>query len=531
MNKILIGNDARQKLMDGISKVHSVVAPTLGANGRNAVYNKWSRVPIVTNDGVSIAREIEPEDLGELQGANLVKQVSERTNDEAGDGTTTSIVLAYSMLEQGVALLADPSRKVNPMRLRRQIMSAADRAIALLKDSAKPISTLEELEQVANISVESPEMGKTIAKAIFDAGDHGIVYVNDSDEIGVSVEKVEGYKFAKGLEHPLLCTNMEKLETVLENPAIILTDIQVQMTKEFMEFLGVIAQKTRDILLVCDEYHPDVLRFAVKNLSEGKLKLMIVKKPMAADSLEDIASLTSAYAMTNGKGISKYSVEYLGGASKIICKKDSVTIIGGNGAMGSRILSSGASVPSASEYVDALKKQLDDAGEVAHAKVSERIAALTGGVYMLNVGDKTEAEAKYLRMKVDDAVNAVKAAREEGIVAGGGMALYNIAYKLHLESADDGMEIVMSACRSPFLQIIANGGDSAPDITAQFEGPSYGYDAKEMAVVPDMIAAGIIDPVKVTRNALSNAASFASLLLTTESLIVPLPEKDSAVRE
>lgn len=514
-NKLLFGASAREKLFKGIDLVFKATSCTLGASGRNTVYNKWSRVPIITNDGVSIAREIEPEDLGELQGANLLKQVAEKTNDDVGDGTTTSIVLAHSMIEQGMEILNN-DKSVNPMKLRREMKEAADKVLAELDKIAVKVTTLEELENVASISVESPEIGKTIAKAIFDSGDSGIVYVNDSEQIGVSIEKVEGYQFPQGMITPYLLKDPSRMETVLNNVPVFITELQLLWTNEFSNMIKTLVETNgfRDILIICDEVHQDVIKFAVMNQMKGNFNLSIVKKPMQKDYLEDIAAIVGANAMTLNKGFVHPKAEYCGLAKKVVVKQNNTTIF----------LDSSRFV-AVNEYVENLKSQLENSevnDVVGKTKLGERIARLTGGVYMLNVGDKTEAEAKYLRMKVDDAVNATKAAKEEGIVAGGGMALYGIVSGLNTK----GAEIINIACDTPLKQIIKNSGEDYLNITDKIKSGG-GFNALTLQIEPDMIKVGIIDPVKVTKSAFSNAASFAGLLLTTEALITPLPEFDT----
>ena len=513
MNQIFLGKDARANLKAGVDLVYSAVAPTLGASGRNVVYNKFSRVPIITNDGVSIAREIEPEDESIKQGANLIKQVAERTNDEAGDGTTTSIILAHSIVEEGIKLLdSDPT--INPMQLRREITEASNKVIEALKASAKKIETLEELEQVATISVEDKEIGKTIAKAIFDAGENGIVYVNESDDIGVSIEKIEGYQFNQGLVSPYLIQNVQKMETALENVVILITEMPLFFTNEFNELIKAIVGKgTKNILLICDEIHPDVIKFAVMNMAKSNFNLLIVKKPMQKEYLEDLAAITGAVAMTQAKGMIVPKVEYLGGARKVVVTEKLTTIISGTGEK-------------IEEYILALQKQLEDAeDEITKTKLQERIARLTGGVYLLNVGEKTEAEQKYLKLKVDDAVNATKAAKEEGIITGGGIALFNIS-RILMNYQDNGSKIIYQSCIQPLYMIIKNSGGDCTEVFIQVENTNQGYNALTLEIVPDMFEAGIIDPVKVTRVAFANATSFASLLLTTECQIVPIPEKE-----
>lgn len=513
-NKVYVGAEARANLKAGVDLVHSAVAHTLGANGRNAVYNKFSRVPIITNDGVSIAREVEPEDLAVKQGADLIKQVSERTNDEAGDGTTTSIILAKSIIENGINALNEHT-ELNPMKLRREIATATETVIERLKETAQPITTLEALEHVATISVESAEIGKTIAKVIFDAGDNGIVYVNESEEIGVSIEKTEGYQFNQGLVTPYLIMDADRMETVLKDVSILITELPVHFTNEFSALIKKIVDGgKKNILLICDEVHPDVIKFAVMNMAKSNFNLLIVKKPMQKDYLEDIAAIVGATAMTQNKGFIHPKFEYLGNASRVLVNEKSTTIFEGSGDVDS--------------YVSNLKNQIEVAeDEVTKSKLQERIARLTGGVYMLNVGDSTPAEAKYLKLKVDDAVNATKAAKEEGIVAGGGMALFQIARSLGtIENPTLGDIVIRNACEAPLSQLIKNSGESFEDVASKITSVTQGFDALKLEIVPNIIEAGIIDPVKVTRTAFANASSFAGLFLTTECQIVPIPQKE-----
>lgn len=531
-NIIRHGSESRAKLFEGIELVFKTVAPTLGANGRNVVYNKFSRVPIISNDGVKAAREVDPPDLGALQGANLIKQVSEQTNDEVGDGTTTSIVLAYSIIKNGMELLNDSSRKVNPMKLRREITAATEKVLQALKDSAQEVTTLEQLTDVATISVEDPEIGKTIAQAIFDAGKNGIVYVNESEKVGVSVEKIEGYQFHQGMITPYLITDPAKMETILYNPSIIMTELQTLLNDDFKNLIGQITQKNKEILLICDEIHDDVIKYAFLNLfkkgPDGQFlppnfKMAIVKKPLQANSLEDIAALTGGEAMTKDKGKIKYNISYLGTAGKVVINQKTTTIFDGAGI--NKMFTANGVVSTLDTHINNLKSQIEESkDENEKIKLQERIAILTGGIYLLNVGHNTEAEARYLKDKVDDAVAATKAAQEEGIVAGGGMSLYNVAIDLvdNLSSTDGG-KIILQSIVSPLEQIISNSGESYTDIISKITTTTEGFNALTLEIEPHMIKAGIIDPLKVTRLALSNASSFAGLILTTEVLITNLP--------
>lgn len=511
------GNEARQKLLDGIIQVHDAVAPTLGASGRNAVFNRWSGKPLLTNDGTSIANEIVPRDLGELQGADLAKEVLAEVNEEAGDATTTTAVLYTEISKRGTALLSNPSKIVNAPKLKRQISAATEKVIDEIHAQTISMSSLEELEKISITSVENVEYGKTIAKAIYDAGDDGIVYVNESDEIGVTVEKSDGYQLNQGLVSPYLLTDLSKVESLLENPAIILTDILVSFNEDFINIIKQITTVTKDILLICDEYHPDVLKFANKNLVAKNFKLMIVKKPMQSEYFEDIAALVGATAMTNQKGILKYSNSYIGHAKKIVIKELTTTIFDGSG------------IEQTAAAIENIKIQIDETkDENAKIKLQERLARFTGGIYIINVGDNTPSEQRYLKDKVDDAVNATKKAKD-GYVVGGGVLLYNISNKFLSEgtSFDDGELIVYTACQKPIRQIIENAGEDIEEILSNIKDRNNqyaGYDALGLEVVDNMIDAGITDNVKSTIASFSIASKNAGLLLTTETLITPIPE-------
>lgn len=526
-NKVLFGADARNKLKAGIDVVHQAVASTLGASGRNGVFNSYARVPVITNDGVSLARQIEPEDLGERQGANLIKQVSETTDAVAGDGTTTSIVLAHAMITEGMALIDRDS--ANPMKIRREMLAGIDKVVGALKDSAIKYDDPAKLQEIANISVEDPEVAKTITDAIVEAGDDGIVYVSESVDIGVTSEKVEGYQVPSGLVTIGLVTDPEKMQTELVNPVIFITDLDVNLNEDFIRFVGEITKTNKSILMICDQYHPDVLAFAVANKVKGNFTLAIVKKPMLADYLEDIAALTGAFAMTREKGKVKYSLEYLGSAEKVTVKQFTTNIVNGAGLDASRFIE-GSVTKSGTEYTENLKKQLENAKEeVTQVKLKERVARLTGNVWTISVGANTEAEIKYLRLKVDDAVNATKAAKEEGIVSGGGMALWRIADKLIKEGTSFtlGERVLYKACQAPLAKIVENSGAEYDDVVSALSTDTSGFNALTLQMETDMVGAGIIDPVKVTRSAFANAARFAALFLTIDTQIIPNEEKEA----
>lgn len=518
--KQLFGNDARKKLLDGKVIVNKTVAPTLGASGRNVAYSKWNGRTTISNDGLLSAMEIDPEDEGEKQGADLSKQVMNEVNEEAGDATSTTCVLDTEISIQGVYILDDLSKKINSTKLKNQIITASKKVIAEISAAKISTDSLEDLEKIAITSVEDPEIGKTIAKAVHDAGENGIVYVDESNEPGVTVEKSDGYQIPAGLISPYLLTNYDKIESVLENPAVLITDILVSFNEDFMNLIKTITSKTRDILIICDEFHPDVVKFAVKNIQAGNFRLMIVKKPMQKEYFEDIASLVGATTMTNQKGVIKYSADYIGSAKKIVITPKTTTIFEGGG------------IEQTAKEIESIKVQIEETkDEGEKTKLQERLARFTGGIYVINVGAKTPAEQKYLKDKVDDAVNATKKAKG-GYVAGGGVTLYNIAKKLISESNEinDGELVVYTACQKPIRQIIENSGEDVNETLKAIdaiEGKLGGYDALALKVVPNMIDAGITDSIKSTLSSFSIASSNASLFLTIETLIIPIVEKQS----
>lgn len=514
--KVNTGAESRKVLLAGIEEVFKAVAPTLGSNGENTVYNKFTGQPVISNDGISIAREVNPSDLGELQGADLTKQVMEETDREVKDATTTTLVLYRNIAKNGVEMIESSDKKINPMRLRKEIISAKEKVLNELISSAIKIDNISELEKIAAVSVEDIEIGKTIANVISKAGESGIVYVSESDTIGVTSEHLDGYQINQGMISPYLLTDFDRMENVMENPAIFMTESLLSMTNELMDMLNKLeGQKVKNLLIICDEVHPDFVKFCV--LNRKRMNIGIVKKPMSEFSLEDISSLVGGYPLTINSGIMKPAIEYVGSAEKIVIREKTTTFFNG-----------GNSEYTKSEYISGLSKQADLAKEEnnypAETKLQERIARLTGGVYMINVGGKTEAEQKYLKGKVDDAVGAVKSASGEGFVAGGGSALFHIGSALlALNDLTNGEKLIYSVCQSPLKQIIENSGEVFEDIV--FENtPNCGFDASQMIAVPNMIEAGIIDSVKSTRVAFENACNSGALFLTINPQIVPLPE-------
>jgi len=511
------GKEAREKMLAGMKEVFEDAKVTYGANGRNVVFNKWTGMPVASNDGENISDEVIPEDLSERQGADLLKQVARNTNTELEDASTATIMDSYLLARKGADLINE-NPKISPMRLRKEIKEAAKKVIEEVKNSVIKINDISDLENLAITSVEDPEFGKAIAKAIFEAGDNGIVYINESQKNGVSVEAVDGYQFQQGMITPYLIKDVDRMQTVLENCAVFVTELQLLMTNEFLKLIGdCVANGKKDILIVCDEVHQDVLKFAVMNMLQGKFNLCLVKKPMQKEYLEDIASVVGAKAMTQNKGLLHPKFEYCGLAKKVVVKEKTTTIFFDE-----------SKIDTVNNYVQSLKsnlENLEEFDEVGKTKLEERIARLTGGVFMVNVGAKTEASLKHLRDKVDDAVNSLKKVwkrKDDGVVLGGGMALYNAGKQLlgNSEQLTNGEKIVYEVCKSNLMQMLENGGE---DVGAMIEkiNAGGGYNALTMEYEADMFKAGIIDATKVICTSFTNSADFAADFVTYEVLISP----------
>jgi chaperonin GroEL len=508
-NSQFFGAEAREKLLSGIELVYRAVAPTLGAGGRNVVYNKWSGVPIITNDGVSIARQVKPLDNAAFQGAALIRQVCEQANAEVGDGTTTSTILAYELIVSGMRALAEDS-SINPMTLRSQMLAAMDKVVASVSEMATPISTLEDLQKVARISVEDEAIGNLIGKAIFDAGKDGVVYVSEAEEEGVAVEKIDGYQFPEGMVTGYFVTDPSKGNTVLDNPIIIVTDILLTDSNEsLVKVINRASSENRPILILCSEYHPQLIALLVLNLSKGALKSCVVKLPMAKSFMGDFCAVVGATPVSDSTGIRTFDMAHCGTAEKVVIAKDSTTVF------------SGAGKSQTESLIASLKTQLEtDLDQKAKSEIQERLAKLTGSMYIVKVGGKTEAGERYLRMKVDDAVSATKAASELGILPGGGISLLNVN-RSHVAS-NAGEKVVFGAMRAPFDRIVSNAGADPAATESLLVNESMGFNALDRQVVQNVIEAGIIDPAKVTKIAVESSVKFASLFLTTETIIVPL---------
>lgn len=524
--QIAYGADARKKMKVGIDKVADAVKVTLGPKGRNVILGKAYGGPTITNDGVSIAKEIELPDKFENFGAELVRQVAEKTNDVAGDGTTTSTVITQALVREGLKFV---ETGINPVGIRRGMEAAKDEVIAALKKQSKKISSSEEVAQVATISAESREMGEMIAEVMETVGSDGVVTTEQSQTIGLSKEVVEGMNFDKGYLSPYFMTSVGEQKAELANPAILITDKKISAIAEIVPLLNELAQAgKKDIVIIAEDIDGEALATLVVNKLRGVLNVLAIKAPEFGENrkalLQDIAILTGASLVSQDKGmkLENATAAMLGTAQKVIATKDDTTIVGGKGKkkdIEARIAEiKGLYERSESEYD---KKNL-----------KKRMAKLGGGVAVIRVGAATETELKYMKDKMEDAVAATKAAIEEGIVAGGGTALAKaaasvIAKSQAAKSSDHewkaGYETLLRALSEPLRQIVANAGeqDAAVVLNKVTESklPNFGYDAKENAYRDDMLKAGIIDPLKVTRTALENAVSVAALLLTTEAAV------------
>ncbi len=530
--KILYNEQARATLKKGIDTVADAVKITLGPRGRNVVFDKGYGAPTITNDGVSIAKEITLRDKFENMGAEIIKEVASKTNDLAGDGTTTATVLTQAIISEGIKHTA---LGVNAMSLRMGIENASKHAVEELKKLTKPIKSDEEIRQVATISAESEELGKIIADTIKKVGKDGVVTVEESQSIGLESEIVEGIEFDKGYVSPYMITNPERMESLYNDPYILITDKKVSSIKEVLPLLEQLAQTgKKDLVIIAEDVDGEALATFVVNKLRGTFNVLAIKAPGYGDKkkeiLQDIAITVGGTVITEEVGLNfeKAGINDLGKARRVISTKDNTVIVGGKG-----------SKSAITERINQLKTQRESLdSKYDKENIDGRIAKLSGGVAVIRVGAATETEMKYLKLKIEDAVNATKAAIEEGIVAGGGVALVRVASKLSdllnskksnmSEEAKLGMSIVIKALESPLKQIAMNAGkdDGSVVVDKVKNGKgNTGYDAYKDEIVLDMISAGIVDPVKVTRLGVENACSAGAILLTTEVAIADEPEE------
>ncbi len=537
--QILFGAQARKALKSGIDKAANTVKITLGPRGRNVALDKGYGGPTITNDGVSIAKEISLSNKFENMGAEIVKEVASKTNDIAGDGTTTSVVLLQAIVEEG---MKHTEAGLNAMGVRHGIELAAADAVVALRGLAKKIQNDEEIKQVATISAESDEIGAIIADTIKEVGKDGVVTVEESQSLGIEKEIVEGLEFDRGYVSAYMITDASRMEAVYKDAPILVTDKKISTVAEILPLLQKVAESgKKDLVIISDDVDGEALTTFVLNKLRGSFNVLAVKAPgygdRKGDMLEDIATMIGAEVISQKTSAEKSPLEgatlaQLGRASKVIATKDSTIIVGGKGTK-----------KNIDTRISMLRKQVEQTtSKFDKEKLNERLAKLSGGVAVIRVGAATETEMKYLKLKIEDAVNATKAAIEEGIVAGGGTALVKAAQKVAETFAKNkdkmaadirvGYEVVLKALEMPLRQIAMNAGVDAGVVVmrvAEAKG-NAGYDATKNEVVVDMIAAGIVDPVKVTRTGLERAASAAAILLTTEAAVAdePKEEKDSS---
>lgn len=529
--QILFDAEARTKVKEGIDKAADAVKVTLGPRGRNVIIDKGYGGPHMTNDGVTIAKEISFKDKFHNMGAEIVKEVANKTNDLAGDGTTTSVVLLQALIEEG---MKNTAMGLSAMGIRSGMEKAASDVVSALKSIAKPVSGAKEIKQVATISAESEEIGGIIAEVIGKVGENGVVTVEESQGTELDYDFVEGMEFDRGYISPYMVTNPERMEAEYKDATILITDKKISSIQEILPVLEKVAQSgKKELVIFADDVDGEALTTLVLNKLRGAFSVLAVKAPGYGDRkkemLEDIAMTVGGQVITEDLGMKMEDVELqmLGKAQKIISKKDSTVIVGGKGKKADIT----ARVTSLQKQHDASDSKFDQ------EKLAERIAKLSGGVAVIKVGAATETEMKYLKDKIDDAVNATKAAIAEGIVAGGGSALVKASAKAEAGAdfekmtteEEVGYDIVLKALEKPLRQIAINAGkdDGYVVVSEVRKGKSTaGYDAVNDEVIPDMIEAGIIDPVKVARGGVQHAVSAAAILLTTEAAIADEPEEE-----
>ncbi len=530
--KILFGDVARKEIKIGVDTVAEAVKITLGPKGRNVVMDKGYGGPSITNDGVSIANEIVLEDSIQNMGGNIAKEVAQKTNDSAGDGTTTSVVLLQSIISEGLKKIAVG---VNAVGIKNGLTKASEVAVTYLKSIAKPIKGDAETIQVATISAESEEIGKLISETISKLGVNSVITVEESPIVGITSEISTGMEFDRGYISPFMATDQERMDAEYRDVSILVTDMKITSIKEILPFLEKLMQAgKKELVIIADDVGGDALSTFVVNKLRGNLGILAVKAPgfgnRKGDYLRDIATITGATLVSADTGLTfdKVEVTDLGKASRVVTTKDKTTIVGGEGDK----KEIEARIASAKKELEGLSSKHDI------QKVEERIAKLSGGVAVIKVGSATETETRYLKLKIEDAVNATKAALEEGIVAGGGVSLLN-ASKAVLEAKNGvyttdeliGFDILAIALTAPLKNIAINAGQGDGSIVVAKVGEmtgNGGYDALKNIYVTDMLVAGIIDPVKVTRNCIENAVSAGGALLTLECAMAEKPKIEPA---
>ncbi|MBZ4688366.1 MAG: chaperonin GroEL [Clostridia bacterium] len=523
--QIVFSSEARQALERGVNSLANAVKVTLGPKGRNVVLEKKFGSPTITNDGVTIAREIELEDPLENMGAQLVKEVATKTNDVAGDGTTTATLLAQAIIREG---LKNVTAGANPMILKKGIEKVTKAAVEELKKISQQIESKEAITQVASISANDEEIGKLIADAMEKVGKDGVITVEEGQGIGTSLEVVEGMQFDRGYISPYMVTDTEKMEASLEDPYILITDKKISAINDILPVLEKIAQAGKPLLIIAEDVEGEALATLVVNKLRGTFNCVAVKAPGFGDRrkamLQDIAILTGGQVISEEVGLKleNTTIDMLGQARQITVGKENTTIIEGKGDS-----------KAIEDRIAQIRHQYEEStSEFDREKLQERLAKLAGGVAVIQVGAATETEMKEKKLRIEDALAATRAAVEEGIVAGGGTALIDVLRAIEdIDAEGDegtGVKIVKKALEEPVKQIAFNAGAEGSVVVEKVKAsePGIGFNALTGEYV-DMVAAGIVDPAKVTRSALQNAASIAAMLLTTETLVADIPEKDN----
>ena len=526
---LVYGEEARKALQTGVDKLANTVKITLGPKGRNVVLDKQYGTPLITNDGVTIAKEIELEDPAENMGAQLIREVATKTNDVAGDGTTTATVLAQSIIHEGLRNLAAGA---NPMVLRRGIAKAAEAAVAAVKAASQPVSGTKDIARVGTISSGDEQIGSMIAEAMEKVGQNGVITVEESKTATTYSEVVEGMKFDRGYISPYMITDSEKMEAVIDDAYLLITDKKISNIQEILPLLEQVVKAGQKLVIIAEDVEGEALATILLNKLRGTFTCVCVKAPAFGDrrkeTLMDIAILTGGQVVSSDYGmeLKEATPDMLGRARQVKISKENTIIVDGAG-----------SAEAIADRVAQIKNQYEvTTSDYDKEKLMERLARLAGGVAVIKVGAATEAEMKEKKLRVEDALNATKAAVEEGIVAGGGSAYVlgsKAAAKIAAELEGDektGAAIVAKALQAPLMQIAANAGLEGAVILDRVQAsdiPGYGFDAANEEYV-DMIAAGIVDPTKVARSAMENAASVAATVLTTEAMVVNIPTPPAA---
>lgn len=522
---LLFGEEARRSMQAGVDKLANTVKVTLGPKGRNVILDKKFGSPLITNDGVTIAREIELEDAYENMGAQLVKEVATKTNDVAGDGTTTATLLAQAIIREG---LKNVTAGANPILIRNGIKTAVEKAVEEIQKISKPVNGKEDIARVAAISAADEKIGKLIADAMEKVGNEGVITVEESKSMGTELDVVEGMQFDRGYVSAYMVTDTEKMEAVLDNPLVLITDKKISNIQELLPLLEQIVQAGKKLLIIADDIEGEAMTTLVVNKLRGTFTCVAVKAPGFGDRrkemLQDIATLTGGVVISDevGGDLKEATLDMLGEAESVKVTKESTTIVNGRG-----------NSEEIKNRINQIKMQLEaTTSEFDKEKLQERLAKLAGGVAVVKVGAATETELKESKLRIEDALAATKAAVEEGIVPGGGTAYVNVineVAKLTSDIQDEqvGINIIVRSLEEPMRQIAHNAGLEGSVIIEKVKNSDagVGFDALR-GEYKDMIKAGIVDPTKVTRSALQNAASVASTFLTTEAAVADIPEKE-----